>query len=138
MQMIGKDDPGVDMEWRTGAHLPNRVAQSVDSRHQQVRPPVKQVHCKEEGSCWNPIAAVVRHERSMPGLGERRNALPLFRPTLATSSARGCMRAAAHRRSPDGMASERASGQFVDQSRRGHSVTDDDQRLAHGMSLLGA
>jgi hypothetical protein len=30
-----------------------------------------------------------------------------------------------------------ASGQFVDQSRRGHSVTDDDQRLAHGISLLG-
>ncbi len=48
------------------------------------------------------------------------------------------MRAAAHRRSPDGMASEHASGQFVDQSRRGHSVTDDDQRLAHGISLLGA
>jgi hypothetical protein len=47
-------------------------------------------------------------------------------------------RAAAHRRLPDGMASERASGQFVDQSRRGHSVTDDDQRLAHGISLLGA
>jgi hypothetical protein len=35
------------------------------------------------------------------------------------------------------VASERASGQFVDQSRRGHSVTDDDQRLAHGISLLG-
>jgi hypothetical protein len=38
---------------------------------------------------------------------------------------------------PDGMTSERVSGQFVDQSRRGHSVTDDDQRLAHGISLLG-
>jgi hypothetical protein len=38
----------------------------------------------------------------------------------------------------DGMATERASGQLlVDQSRRGHSVTDDDQRLAHGISLLG-
>jgi len=34
-------------------------------------------------------------------------------------------------------ASERASGQFVDQSRRGHSVTDDDHRLAHGISLFG-
>src|SRR5260221_8321035 len=32
----------------------------------------------------------------------------------------------------DGMSSERASGQFVEQSRRCHSVTDDDQRLAHG------
>jgi len=37
----------------------------------------------------------------------------------------------------DGMASERASGHLVDQSRRGHSVTDDDQRLAHGISWLG-
>jgi hypothetical protein len=35
------------------------------------------------------------------------------------------------------MASERASGQFVDQPRRGHSVTDDDQRLAQGIFLLG-
>jgi hypothetical protein len=35
------------------------------------------------------------------------------------------------------MASERASGQLVDQSHRGHSVTDDDQRLAHGISLFG-
>jgi hypothetical protein len=36
------------------------------------------------------------------------------------------------------MASERASGQLlVDQSRRGHSVTDDDRRLAHEISLLG-
>jgi hypothetical protein len=33
---------------------------------------------------------------------------------------------------------ERASDQFVDQSRRGHSVTDDGRRLAHGISLLGA
>jgi len=35
------------------------------------------------------------------------------------------------------MATERASGQLVDQSRRGHSFTDDDQRLAHGISFLG-
>jgi hypothetical protein len=27
--------------------------------------------------------------------------------------------------------------QLVDQSRRGHSFTDDDQRLAHGISFLG-
>src|SRR6266446_4390806 len=75
------------MEWRTGARLPNRVAQSIDSRHQQVRPSVEQVHCEEERSSWNPVAAIVRHERSMPGLSERRNALPLFRPTLALRSA---------------------------------------------------
>jgi hypothetical protein len=87
VHVVGKDDPSDDMEWRTGAHLPNRIAQSADSRHQQVRPPVKEVHCKEEGSSWNPIAAIVRHERSMPGLAERRNTLPLFRPTLAASKA---------------------------------------------------
>jgi len=61
--VAGKDDPGVDMEWRTGARLPNRVAQSIDLRHQQVRPSVKQVHCEEGGSSWNSIAAIVRHER---------------------------------------------------------------------------
>ena len=75
VHVVGKDDPGVDMEWRAGARLPNRLAQSINSRHQQVRPSVKQIHCEEEGSSWNPIAAVVRHERSMPGLAERRNAL---------------------------------------------------------------
>ena len=36
----------------------------------------------------HPIAAVVRQERSMPGLGERRNALPLFRPTLVMEDRR--------------------------------------------------
>ena len=31
----------------------------------------------------------------------------------------------------------KASGQVVEQSHRGHSVTDDDRRLAHGISLFG-
>ena len=43
---------------------PRRRAE-IDSRHQQVRPSVKQVHCEEEGSSWNPIAAIVRHERGV-------------------------------------------------------------------------
>ena len=59
----------------TGAHLPNRAAQRVDSRHQQVRPTVKQVHCKEERSTRNSIAPIVRHVGSMPDVGHRRNAL---------------------------------------------------------------
>ena len=63
------------MEGCTGAHLPNRAAQRVDPRHQQVRPTVKQVHCKEERSTRNPIAAIVRHVGSMPELRFRRNAL---------------------------------------------------------------
>jgi hypothetical protein len=47
------------------------------------------------------------------------------------------MRAALIADHRDGMATERASGQFVGQSHRGHSVTDDDQRLAHAIFLLG-
>jgi hypothetical protein len=36
------------MEWCVGAGLPNGVAWRIDARQQQVRPAVKQVHCKEE------------------------------------------------------------------------------------------
>jgi hypothetical protein len=57
------------------AHPANRVAQYVDLRHQQIRTGVAQVHCKEEGSAWSPIAAIIRHTGSMPELSEPRNAL---------------------------------------------------------------
>jgi hypothetical protein len=72
--VIGKDNPGVDRERWAGAHFPNGVARRIDARHQQVRPTVKQVHCKEERSTRNPIAAIIRHQGSVPELGERRNA----------------------------------------------------------------
>ena len=75
MQMIGKDDPGVDMEWCAGAHPASRVAQEVDLRHQQIRSAVEQVLRKEEGSARNPIAAIIRQTGSMPELSERRKAL---------------------------------------------------------------
>jgi len=66
---------GVDVERCTGAHVPDGVAQRIDARHQQVRPAVKQVHCKEERSTRDPNAAIIRHEGSMSDLGKRRNAL---------------------------------------------------------------
>jgi hypothetical protein len=75
VHVVGKDDPGVDMERCTGAHLPNRVAQCVDARHQQIRPTVKKVHGKEERSTRSPIAAIVRHVGSKLDLRYRRNAL---------------------------------------------------------------
>jgi hypothetical protein len=53
----------------------NRVAQYVDMRHQQIRTGVAQVHCKEEGSARNPIAAIIRHTGSIPDLSKRRKAL---------------------------------------------------------------
>ena len=48
---------------------------NVDLRHQQIRTGVAQVHCKEEGSARNPIAAITRHTGSTPELSERRKAL---------------------------------------------------------------
>jgi hypothetical protein len=75
VHVIGKDDPGIDMKRCTGTHLANRVAHRVDARHQQVRPTVKQVHCKEERSTRNPIAAIVHHVGSKLDLRYRRNAL---------------------------------------------------------------
>jgi hypothetical protein len=75
VHVVGKDDPSIDRERCPGAHSPNRIAQRVETRHQQAGAPVKQFTPKEECSARNPIAAIIRHARSMPGLGERRNAL---------------------------------------------------------------
>src|SRR5271156_4888733 len=74
--MVGKDNPGVDVERSAASGFPNRVAQCVDPPHQQIRMTVEQVRRKEECSARNPMAAIVWHEESMHGLGERRNALP--------------------------------------------------------------
>jgi hypothetical protein len=41
-----------------GANLPNRVAQCVDVRHQQIRTAVEEVHREEEDSSRNPVAAI--------------------------------------------------------------------------------
>jgi hypothetical protein len=71
------------MERCSGPHSPDRLTQRVDMRCRPVGMPVKQVHGTEERSPRDPIAAIVRHETSMPGLVDRRNALPLFRPTPA-------------------------------------------------------
>ena len=74
--MIGKHDPGVDVEWRAGADLPNRIPQRVDLCDQQVRPAVKQVRCEEERSARNPIATIIWYGGIMPGVEKRRKALP--------------------------------------------------------------
>ena len=73
--MVGKHDPGVDVERRAGTHLPNRIAQRVDFGDQRIRPAVQQVHREEERSARNPIATIIRHAGSMPGFGEGRKAL---------------------------------------------------------------
>jgi hypothetical protein len=49
VHVVGKDDPGVDVEGSAGAHLSNRVAQRVDPRHQQIRLAVEQVDREEKG-----------------------------------------------------------------------------------------
>ena len=87
--MVGKDNPGVDVERSAASGFPNRVAQCVDPPHQQIRMTVEQVHREEECSARNPIAAIIRHQGSMHGLGERRNALTLFRPTPLKLDSRG-------------------------------------------------
>jgi hypothetical protein len=61
--MVGKDDPGVDVEGRVEPHLPKSVPQCLNLRHQQVRVTVEQVDSEEERSTRNPIAAIVRHAR---------------------------------------------------------------------------
>jgi hypothetical protein len=54
VHVIGKDDPGADMERCAGTRLANGIAQRIDARHQQVRATVKQVHCKAERFTRNP------------------------------------------------------------------------------------
>jgi len=39
--MVGKHDPGVDVERRAGADLPNRIPQRIALYHQQIRPVVQ-------------------------------------------------------------------------------------------------
>ena len=75
VHMIGKHDPGVDVEWRAGADLPNHIPQRVDLCDQQVRPAVEQVRREEERSARNPIATIIWHGGIMPSHGERRKAL---------------------------------------------------------------
>ena len=75
VHVVGEDDQGVDVKRCAGADSANRIAQRVDIRHQQVRAPIKQVYGKEEGPAWNPIAAIIRHLKSMQGRRERRKAL---------------------------------------------------------------
>jgi hypothetical protein len=75
MHVVGKHDPGVDVEMRARADLPNRLPQHVDLCHQQIRPAVQQVRSEEERPTWNPIATIIRGAGIMPGFGERRKAL---------------------------------------------------------------
>jgi hypothetical protein len=74
MQMIGKDNPGVDAKGRAGAHPANRVAQYVDLRHQQIRTGSRRFTVKNVPP-GAPIAAIIRHTGSMPDLSKRRKAL---------------------------------------------------------------
>jgi NAD(P)-dependent dehydrogenase (short-subunit alcohol dehydrogenase family) len=81
VHVVGTYDPGVDVKGRAGAHPPDRFRQRFDLCDQQVRPAIEQVRREEEGSARNPIATIIRHDGSMPGVGERRKALRFFRPT---------------------------------------------------------
>ena len=74
VQMVGKHGPGVDVERREGAPA-ERLQQRVDLGHQQIRSAVEQVHREEEFPTRNPIATIIRHDRSMLGVGEGRKAL---------------------------------------------------------------
>ena len=55
MHVVGKHDPGVDVERRAGADLPNRISQSADLCHQQIRPAVEQVRSEEEYPTGNRL-----------------------------------------------------------------------------------
>jgi hypothetical protein len=77
MQVVRQNDPGIDTKGRPEARPADRLAQHIDTRHQPVEVAIEQIQGKKEGPARNSIAAIVRHGTSMPGLGERRNALPL-------------------------------------------------------------
>ena len=87
VHVVGKHDPGVDVERRAGADLPNRLPQRVNLCDQQIRPAVEQVRSEEECPTWDPIATIW-HGRSMPGVGERRKALRFSALRLLMSARR--------------------------------------------------
>jgi hypothetical protein len=75
VHVVRQDDPPVDTKWRLPAYLPYRLAQRLDVRDEQIGTTVEQVHRKEVRGARDPVAAVIRHARSMPEIGLRRNAL---------------------------------------------------------------
>ncbi len=68
MHVIGKDDPGVDVEGCPNARPANRDAQYIDLLHQQIRTTVEQVDGEEVCSARNAVAAVVWHGENVPEL----------------------------------------------------------------------
>lgn len=73
MHVVGEHDPGIDTKRSAGS--PNGVAERIDVPNQKIRAPVQQIDREKEGSARDPVAAIVRHGQSMPGLAARRNAL---------------------------------------------------------------
>jgi hypothetical protein len=87
VHVVGQDDPAIDMERGSPAHLAHGVAQRVDAGDEQVGTPVEQVYREEVSGPRDPVASIVRHSNSMPKIRPARNALmaecaALFRPTL--------------------------------------------------------
>jgi len=62
VHVVGEDGPRADVGRSAAADPPNRIAQCVDPRHQQIRATVERVHREEECSARNSIAAIIRHE----------------------------------------------------------------------------
>jgi len=60
MQMIWQYDPTVNFEGMGSAHPLNRIAQAINTAHQQiVAVSLQQIHRKEVGAAWMPCTPIV-------------------------------------------------------------------------------
>src|SRR5271169_5848447 len=70
---------------------------------------VEQVRGEEERSARNPIATIIRHDRSMPGVGERRKALRFFALRVLPAEGRRAKRGVGENMKPTNRANGEAA-----------------------------
>ena len=75
VQMIGQNDPSINVKWMPGAGSPHGGPQSFYMIGQQAEPAFQQVYGKEVSSTGNAIAAIVGHMRIVARICIRRKAI---------------------------------------------------------------
>ena len=61
VHVIGQHNRRDGLEWPLPSHIPPAFPQQINAPHQQVRPPIHQVHRKEERAPGQEEAAIVGH-----------------------------------------------------------------------------
>jgi hypothetical protein len=66
VHVVGKHNPGIDVEGPSGAFLANGLAQDIDMRDEQCAVTIVQIDGEKVGPARDAIAAVVWHRAIVP------------------------------------------------------------------------